>query len=231
MVESTEGRVAVKDSSHDTPPHAPSIRESFGQHILDVTLEAIRRKWNSNSTSSSTTSSRNPSRSGSRSNSNNNSSEEESEDEGSNVTTLKPRQYAIEGGVMVCEDNHNADLLEGCMKKHGGVLGAWHERYFVLKPEERQIMYYKKKRHYLEKRKPRGVIDLRGAFAKRKNDDEDREHVFVIFYPDEMDSIFYLQASCEQQITQWVSVINQLNKDCEAESEHESDSSDKHAHR
>jgi len=226
MVESTDGRVAViKDQQPADHAVHPPLRESFGQHILDVTLEAIRRKWNNSSTSSSATSSRTPSRSSSRNNSGNNSSEEDSDDENNSAPSLKPRPCAIEGGVVVngeekdqAHQEHRV-MLEGSMRKLGGMLGTWHERYFVLKGDERQILYYKKKRHFLEKRRPRGMIDLHGAFAKRKNDDEDREHVFVIFHPEEMDSIFYLQASCEQQVTQWVSAVNHLTEEEERERE------------
>jgi len=69
-------------------------------------------------------------------------------------------------------------------------------------------------RHFLEKRKPRGIIDLHGASAKRKNDDEDREHVFVIFYPQDIHKeIQHLQGSCDQQITHWINTINELSEE------------------
>jgi len=209
----------VESTVVTTEETIPEITIRTSHHnVLDATVDMLRKKFGSanNSKNPSRTqsrnSSRNSSRNTSRSNSTTNSSEEDSGDDSGGSTTLKPRHFVIEAGSTSC-DTH-PELLDGVMKRHGGVLGNWHERYFVFKAEEKQIWYYKEKRHFLEKRKPRGIIDLHGASAKRKNDDEDREHVFVIFYPQDIHKeIQHLQGSCDQQITHWINTINELSEE------------------
>jgi len=176
---------------------------------------------NINSPISSTTSSRNTSRSASRNTSANNSSEEDTDDE-----DYPPRSPALQrrgerdnNNTPEIEDDLASDkkhplYLASTMKKLGGMLGTWSDRYCVLLPEEMVIIYYKKKRHYVERRKPHGVISIQGAAAKRKNDEEDREHVFVIFYPYQNHrEIVHLQCASDQQACSWIKAINQLKSE------------------
>jgi len=188
----------------DDPVSPSTLKEN--SHFYDRFFHfKSKTHSNGNSKDSSASSSRN-----------NSSSEENSDDEQYASGGKKSISSSLDGvyGTIEGAASDHSDLLEGYLKKHGAL--SWKQKYFVLKKDSLEIIYFRKRRHYLEKRKPLGTIDLQGAAAKKncaERSIDHKEHVFIIFYPNEAHGdIIYLQAFHEAQSATWVNSINELSK-------------------
>jgi len=96
------------------------------------------------------------------------------------------------------------------MTKQGAVFKTWRRRYFSLNPEALQIAYYKSAGDHLEKKKPKGVINLENASARRI-EVEGKSYLLEVFYPKEPHRrSFKIVASTEHAANSWVSTINEI---------------------
>jgi len=87
---------------------------------------------------------------------------------------------------------------------------SWRRRYFSLAPDKLQISYYKSAGAQLEKRKPKGVIHLEGACARRT---KDKPCMLEVYYPKQPHRrIFRIVASSEHAADSWVKSINEIIK-------------------
>jgi len=96
------------------------------------------------------------------------------------------------------------------MTKQGALFKTWRRRYFSLSPDHMQISYYRSAGDQLEKKKPRGVIDLKDASARRIEEDG-KSYLLEVYYPKEPQRrTFKIVASTEHAANSWVRTINDI---------------------
>lgn len=78
---------------------------------------------------------------------------------------FETRNFSLTRPSIVKDILTEDDFCEGwCDKQQPNMLKRWQKRYFVL--DKKLIKYYKKKEDYIERRQPKGVLNLKQIWIK-----------------------------------------------------------------